>query len=163
LRFRHIDAGFFAMDFGHANLHKRATPVRYEGKRLPLADFGMKAVKFEGRSRTTAHHVPEGIPVVYHPNVPATGLHRDRVSALSVAPALLRACSDTSRATTCAPGTSRAGSAPNEWQFVPSPLLHSEEPERVPAPLGRGRDLGSGQSRSSVSSGRVTKIRPSVT
>jgi hypothetical protein len=90
LRFRQTESGFFAMDFGHPNLHKRPTPLRYEGERLPLAEFGMEAVEIEDRSDTTAYHVPEGILVVYDPKAPAADARRDRVSALSVAPALLR-------------------------------------------------------------------------
>jgi hypothetical protein len=91
LHFRQTDTGFFAMDFGHPNMHKRPTPLRYEGERLPLADFGLEAVEIEDRSDTTAYHVPEGILVVYDPAAPAAGTERPQVSALSVAPALLRA------------------------------------------------------------------------
>ena len=91
LGFRQTDAGFFAMDFGQPNLHRRPTPIRYGGERLPLAEFGMEAVEIEDRSDTTAYHVPEGILVAYDPKNPVTSPARDRVSALSVAPALLRA------------------------------------------------------------------------
>jgi hypothetical protein len=92
MRYRQTDTGFFAMDFGHPNMHKRPTPLRYEGERLPLTEFGLEAVEIEDRSDTTAYHVPEGILVVYDPATPApAGSERDRVSALSVAPALLRA------------------------------------------------------------------------
>jgi len=90
LSFRQTEAGFFAMDFGHGNLHQRPTPLRYEGRRLPLAEFGLEAVEIEDRSDTTAYHVPEGILVAYDPQAPATSSTRERVSALSVAPALLR-------------------------------------------------------------------------
>ena len=37
LRYRRGDGGFFAMDLGHANMHTRPTPVRYEGRRHTLA------------------------------------------------------------------------------------------------------------------------------
>jgi hypothetical protein len=90
LRFRQTENGFFAMDFGHPNMHKRPTPLRYEGERLSLAEFGLEAVEIEDRSDTTAYHVPEGILVAYDPKMPATSSERARVSALSVAPALLR-------------------------------------------------------------------------
>jgi len=91
LHFRQTDTGFFAMDFGHPNMHKRPTPLRYEGKRLPLAELGLEAVEIEDRSDTTAYHVPEGILVAYDPQAPVASPQRERVSALSVAPALLRA------------------------------------------------------------------------
>ncbi len=98
------------MDFGHPNMHKRPTPVRYEGRRHALADFGLEAVEIEDRSDTTAYHVPEGVLIVYDPSATTSG-SRERVSALSVAPALLRA-------------------------FGLRPLDHMESRDELPAVLG---------------------------
>lgn len=89
IHFRQSATGFFSMDFGHPNMHKRPTPLRYEGRRHALADFGLEAVEIEDRSDTTAYHVPEGVLIVYDPSATTSG-ERERVSALSVAPALLR-------------------------------------------------------------------------
>ncbi len=90
IHFRQSESGFFAMDFGQPNMHKRPTPLRYQGRRLPLAEFGLEAVEIEDRSGTTAYHVPEGIFFAYDPRSTAPVQDRDRVSALAVAPALLR-------------------------------------------------------------------------
>ena len=67
LTYRRSDGGFFALDFGHPNMHERPTPVSTTAERHPLAAFGLKAVEIEDRSGTTAYHVPEGILTVYDP------------------------------------------------------------------------------------------------
>ena len=93
LGYRRRDGGFFAMDFGHANLHDRPTPVRYDGKRHPLAEFGLEAVEIEDRSGTTAYHVPEGVFFIYDPQQTAEPAEdRPRISTLEIAPALLERC-----------------------------------------------------------------------
>ena len=100
LRFRRGDGGFFAMDLGHPNMHTRPTPVRYDGGRHSLAEFGMAAVEVEDRSGTTAYHVPEGVLFVYDPQrlappassqewADAAGARRPQISTLEIAPALL--------------------------------------------------------------------------
>jgi hypothetical protein len=101
LTYRRGDGGFFAMDFGHANMHSRPTPVRYQGERHALAAFGMKAVEIEDRSGTTAYHVPEGVLFIYDPQrsaelatsrtVAGTAAGRPQISTLEIAPALLHA------------------------------------------------------------------------
>lgn len=89
------DGSFFAMDFGHPNLHDRPTPVRYQGERHQLAGFGLKAVEIEDRSGTTAYHVPEGVLFVYDPRRDVSPAElaagRPRISTLEIAPALLEA------------------------------------------------------------------------
>ena len=92
VRFRRGEAGFFSLELGHPNMHGRPTPVRYDGRRLPLSDFGMQAVEIEDRSGTTAYHVPEGVLAVYDPQVRVrpSGGGRPQVSTLELAPALLR-------------------------------------------------------------------------
>jgi hypothetical protein len=100
LRYRRGDDGFFAIDLGHANMHTRPTPVRYEGGRHTLAEFGMEAVEIQDRSGTTAYHVPQGILFIYDPqrfappatsaaSAEAAGTRRPQISTLEIAPALL--------------------------------------------------------------------------
>ena len=101
LTYRRGDGGFFALDFGHPNMHERPTPVRYKGERHTLAAFGLKAVEIEDRSGTTAYHVPEGLLFIYDPQLhapPATShlsaeaaARRPQISTLEIAPALLNA------------------------------------------------------------------------
>jgi hypothetical protein len=100
LSYRRGDGGFFAMDFGHANMHQRPTPVRYRGERYPLAAFGLAAVEIEDRSGTTAYHVPEGLLFVYDPQYDGrlaassasteASADRPQISTLAIAPALLK-------------------------------------------------------------------------
>ena len=101
LTYRRGDGGFFALDFGQANMHERPTPVRYQAERHTLAAFGLKAVEIEDRSGTTAYHVPEGLLFIYDPQrhaPPATSqrsagaaARRPQISTLEIAPALLKA------------------------------------------------------------------------
>jgi hypothetical protein len=100
LTYRRGDGGFFALDFGQANIHDRPTPVRYKGERHTLSAFGLKAVEIEDRSGTTAYHVPEGLLFIYDPqrHAPAAtsqasaegAVRRPQISTLEIAPALLK-------------------------------------------------------------------------
>jgi hypothetical protein len=90
INFRESESGFFSVDFGHPNLYDKPQTVRLGRRPLSFAEMGLANVEIEDKSGASAYHIPQGCLFVYDPTDRATKEERPQMSALEIAPTLLR-------------------------------------------------------------------------
>ncbi len=92
ISYRKAEDGFFALDFGFANLHDKDKFALVNGKKTSYEELGLKVVEIEDKSGTSAYHIPQGILLVFDPKKNAAKLSRvrNKISTLDIAPAILR-------------------------------------------------------------------------
>lgn len=89
LAFREKSGGFFSFDFGHPNIHDKPQFLRLRGELVPFDQLGLKCVKIEDRSGSSAYHMPNGAMFMYDPATRPTNPSRRKISTLEIAPTVL--------------------------------------------------------------------------
>jgi len=87
---RSASSGFYSLDMGHSNAYVRDIPPSLLGRKYTLTDLGLANVKIDDRSGVTAYHIPQGVFLIYDPSDLSLKHTRSTVSALEIAPTILR-------------------------------------------------------------------------
>jgi hypothetical protein len=88
--FREREGGFFNLVFGQSDLPEVVPIVELRGQKHLPRELGLESVEVEDGSDGTAYHVPEGILMIFDPAADRPREGRPQISALEVAPAVLR-------------------------------------------------------------------------
>jgi hypothetical protein len=82
--------GVYRIELGQQNLDDASIDIRFEGRRVTLAEAGMQNESTQDESSCYGYHVPEGSLLLYDPAQAGTGAgERAGVSTLEIAPSLL--------------------------------------------------------------------------
>lgn len=82
---------FLSLHFGQANLDDEKDHYLLDGEaQVPFDEVGLVNVQIEDEAGSTAYHCPEGTLLIYDPRAGAQDGTRETVSAVEVAPAILR-------------------------------------------------------------------------
>lgn len=84
------DDGFFSVRFGHQNLDPATLVVRRGGTPVNLHELGLGNVAIQDASGASAYHIPEGCFVCYDPLDRTPKETAAPISALDLAPMILR-------------------------------------------------------------------------
>jgi hypothetical protein len=88
--YRLAAGGLFSIAFGQINLDLAATRASLGADVIDLGELGLENVEIDDQSGCSAYHIPEGCMLIYDPRDPLPKAHGPMISALDVAPALLR-------------------------------------------------------------------------
>ncbi len=89
--YREANGGFFSIDFGHENLHLRASLATLAGCPMPYEALGLQLVKIEDKSGASAYHVPQGCLLIYDPKSHSSqASRRESIPHVAIAPTILR-------------------------------------------------------------------------
>jgi hypothetical protein len=91
LRFSRAPGGFFSLHFGHKNLHATPKIALLRDRTVSFEELGLECRNVEDQTDSTGYHVKSGMLLVYDPaGESQENSHRQQLSTLEIAPALLR-------------------------------------------------------------------------
>ena len=82
--------GYFCLQFGKINMSDSDCTAEVSGHPITFAEIGLKNLRIEDQAGSTGYHVRSGSLLIYDPKLRSGKRQSDAVSALDIAPTILR-------------------------------------------------------------------------